>query len=292
MLYAVEHTTTYQYHELVSLCHNIAALSPRNTDYQTCKAFTISISPLPEILEEHSDFFGNKLYYFVIEQEHEKLTVTVRSQVERINLRDAKPKYPEDSWESVRDMLLNSTGEYMEVKQFSYPTEITATTPEVKNYAQQIFTPGKPLFEAVHELIKLIYSDFKFTPGFTTVSTPLSTVMKERKGVCQDFAHLAISCLHSMGLPARYVSGYLETLAPAGKEKLKGVDASHAWISVFIPGMGWIDFDPTNNQLATEQYITIGWGRDYFDIIPLKGVIMSSSSHELKVSVDVKRLEE
>jgi transglutaminase-like putative cysteine protease len=116
--------------------------------------------------------------------------------------------------------------------------------------------------------------------------------MKERKGVCQDFAHLAISCIHSMGLSARYVSGYLETLAPAGKEKLTGVDASHAWISVFIPGMGWMDFDPTNNQLANEQYITIGWGRDYFDIIPLKGVIMSSSSHELTVSVDVKRMEE
>jgi transglutaminase-like putative cysteine protease len=116
--------------------------------------------------------------------------------------------------------------------------------------------------------------------------------MKERKGVCQDFAHFAISCVHSMGLPARYVSGYLETLPPVGKEKLVGVDASHAWISVFIPGMGWVDFDPTNNQLANEQYITIGWGRDYFDIIPLKGVIMSSSSHELKVSVDVRRLQQ
>ena len=140
------------------------------------------------------------------------------------------------------------------------------------------------------DLVKRIYADFTFTPGFTTMSTPLSVVMKESKGVCQDFAHLAISCLHSMDLPARYVSGYLETLAPAGKEKLTGVDASHAWISVFIPGMGWIDFDPTNNQLANERYITIGWGRDYFDIIPLKGVIMSSSSHELTVAVDVKRI--
>jgi len=292
MLYSVEHTTKYQYHEQVSLCHNIAALAPRNTDKQTCRAFNIIISPLPEVLEEHVDFFGNKLYYFVIEQEHEELTVTVRSQVEKITLPDAQPSYSDQSWEMVRDILLTSTGEFIEEKQFIHPTEITAATPEIKNYAEQSFTTGKALFEAVYDLIKRIFTDFKFTPGFTTVSTPLSVLMKERKGVCQDFAHLAISCVHSMGLPARYVSGYLETLAPAGKEKLTGVDASHAWIAVFIPGMGWVDFDPTNNQLATEQYITIGWGRDYFDIIPLKGVIMSSSSHELTVSVDVKRMEE
>ena len=292
MLYSVEHTTKYQYHELVSLCHNIAALAPRNTEKQTCKAFNIIISPLPEVLEEHLDFFGNKLYYFVIEQEHEELTVTVRSQVEKITSQDVQPSCPGQSWETARDMLFGSTGEFIEEKQFIHSTEITAATPDIKKYAEKSFTPGKPLFEAIHDLIKHIYTDFKFTPGFTTVSTPLSVVMKERKGVCQDFAHLAISCVHSMGLPARYVSGYLETLAPAGKEKLIGVDASHAWISVFIPGMGWVDFDPTNNQLATEQYITIGWGRDYFDIIPLKGVIMSSSSHELTVSVDVKRMEE
>ncbi|MBK5272603.1 MAG: transglutaminase family protein [Bacteroidia bacterium] len=292
MLYAVEHTTTYQYHELVSLCHNIAALSPRNTATQTCKAFNILISPLPEILEEHTDFFGNKLYYFVIEQEHEKLTVTVKLQVEKSDTTNACKTAPVQSWESVRNLISSSRGAYMEEKQFTLPTEITTSTPEIKMYAEKIFTSGKPLFNAVYDLIKNIYTDFIFTPGFTTISTPLSVVMKEKKGVCQDFAHLAISCIHSMGLPTRYVSGYLETLAPVGKEKLIGVDASHAWISVFIPEMGWVDFDPTNNQLATEQYITIGWGRDYFDIIPLKGVIMSSSSHELKVSVDVRKLEE
>ncbi|MBL7738114.1 MAG: transglutaminase family protein [Chitinophagaceae bacterium] len=292
MLYSVEHTTRYQYHELVSLCHNIAALAPRNTDTQTCRAFNIIISPLPEVLEEHTDFFGNKLYYFVIEQEHEELTVTVRSQVEKKIIADTTPTYPSQSWESVRDMLLSSTGEYMEVRQFTHPTDITAGNDDIKNYARQSFTPGKPLFEAAHDLIRRIYIDFTFTSGFTTISTPLSVVMKERKGVCQDFAHLAISCIHSMGLPVRYVSGYLETVAPEGKEKLTGVDASHAWVSVFIPGNGWVDMDPTNDQLANEQYITIGWGRDYFDIIPLKGVIMSSNSHELKVSVDVKRLEE
>jgi transglutaminase-like putative cysteine protease len=226
-----------------------------------------------------------------VEQEHEELTVTVKSQVEKINSIAAESTHAKQSWETVRDKLIASAGEFMEEKQFTHPTEITATTDEIKNYAEPSFTEGRPLFEAIHDLITRIYIDYTFTPGFTTVSTPLSVVMKEKKGVCQDFAHLAISCIHSMGLPARYVSGYLETVAPEGKEKLIGVDASHAWISAFIPGMGWVDFDPTNNQLANDQYITIGWGRDYFDIIPLKGVIMSSSSHTLSVSVDVKRVE-
>ncbi len=292
MLYSVEHTTKYKYHEQVSLCHNIAALTPRNTNNQTCKAFNIIISPLPEILEEHTDFFGNRLFYFVIEQDHESLTVTVKSQVEKLHNQDVPVSYPSQSWENVKEMLVASNGEFMEEKQFTNPTKITAAAREIEMYAQQSFTPGRPLFETVHDLIKRIYKDFVFTPGFTTISTPLSVVMKERKGVCQDFAHLAISCMHSMGLPARYVSGYLETLAPVGKEKLTGVDASHAWLAVFIPGMGWVDFDPTNNQLANEQYITIGWGRDYFDIIPLKGIIMSSNPHELTVSVDVKRIGE
>jgi transglutaminase-like putative cysteine protease len=292
MLYSIEHTTKYTYHERVSLCHNITALTPRDTDNQKCKAFKMLISPLPEILEEHIDFFGNRLFYFVIEQEHEELTVTVKSQVEKINTPNSPVTYPVQSWESVKAMLDNSTGEFMEEKQFSNPTVITASGEEIRRYAEKSFKAGKPLFEAADDLVKRIHKEFSFTPGFSTISTPLAEVMKERKGVCQDFAHLAISCMHSMGLPARYVSGYLETLAPEGKEKLTGVDASHAWISVFIPGKGWVDFDPTNNQMANEQYITIGWGRDYFDIIPLKGVILSSNPHELDVSVDVKRYEE
>ena len=292
MLYSVEHTTKYKYHELVSLCHNIAVLTPRNTKSQICKSINIAISPLPEVLEEHIDFFGNRLFYFVVEQEHEALTVTVKSVVEKIINADVRKINPAQSWESVKAMFEMSSGEFLEEKQFTSSTDITAPDKEIIAYAEKSFTTGRSFFEAIHDLTKRIYIDFTFTPGFTTTSTPLSVVMKERKGVCQDFAHLAISCLHSKNLPARYVSGYLETLAPAGKEKLAGVDASHAWISVFIPGMGWIDFDPTNNQLANEQYITIGWGRDYFDIIPLKGVIMSSSPHELTVAVDVKRITE
>ena len=264
-------------------------LSPRDTDTQICRSSNIIISPLPEVLDSHIDFFGNKAIYFVVEQEHDTLSVTVNSIIEKMPLAVNVPD-SNIGWQAVRDMLQSSTGQFIEEKQFIAATEITAPTTAITHYAEESFTAGRSLFEAVHNLMQRIYIEFEFTPGFTTISTPLSTVMKERKGVCQDFAHLGISCLHAMGMPAKYISGYIETLAPAGKEKLTGVDASHAWFSVFIPGMGWVDFDPTNNKIPDEQYITVGWGRDYFDIVPLKGVIMSSSPHEMRVSVDVRRV--
>jgi transglutaminase-like putative cysteine protease len=277
------------YHEQVSLCHNIAMLSPRDTATQTCKSSNIIISPLPEVLDSHTDFFGNKAIYFVVEQEHDTLSVTVNSVIEKIPS-PVNAAINTISWQAVRDMLQASTGEYINEKQFIAVTDMTAPTTAISNYAAASFTPGQSLFKAVYHLMQRIYTEFKFTPGFTTISTPLSTVMEERKGVCQDFAHLGISCLHAMGLPAKYISGYIETLAPEGKVKLTGVDASHAWFSVFIPEMGWVDFDPTNNKIPDEQYITVGWGRDYFDVVPLKGVIMSSTSHEMSVSVDVRRM--
>lgn len=288
-MYSVTHTTTYLYHEQVSLCHNIAMLNPRDTATQICRSSNIVITPLPEVLDSHQDFFGNKAVYFVVEQEHDTLTVTVNSVIEKIPPQINTP-VNDISWESVRDMLQNSTGQLSNEKQFTVVTDMTAPTAAIAEFAAVSFTPNQPLFKAVYHLMQRIYTEFKFTPGFTTISTPLSTVMKERKGVCQDFAHLGIACIHAMGLPARYVSGYIETLAPEGKEKLTGVDASHAWFSVFIPEMGWVDFDPTNNKIPDEQYITVGWGRDYFDIVPLKGVIMSSSPHEMSVAVDVRRM--
>lgn len=289
MLYSITHTTSYRYNQQVSLCHNIATLCPRSTATQICKSSKIAISPLPEVMDSHTDFFGNKVYYFVVEQEHDKLTVTVNSIVEKVPLTEERI-IVNTSWELVRQLLNTSNGKFMDEKQFIAATDITMPTEAIKAYAMQSFSAGHSLYQSALDLIQRIYKDFKFTPGFTTISTPLSTVMKERKGVCQDFAHLGISCIHSIGLPVRYVSGYIETIAPPGKEKLTGVDASHAWLSVFIPEMGWIDFDPTNNKIPDEQYITVGWGRDYFDIVPLKGIIMSSSSHEMKVSVDVKRI--
>jgi transglutaminase-like putative cysteine protease len=271
LLYTIDHKTIYTYPEPVSVCHNILRLAPRDTERQVCKGVTVRIEPKPDSVQEYEDFFGNKVIYFSIEKEHRKLTVVVHSEIEKKDF-------------GVGEVLLE------DVSQYVFATPMTSFGPEVLAYARVSFVPGRPVMEAGMDLMRRIYTDFDFTPGFTTVATPLSVVMQERKGVCQDFAHLAIACIRSVGLPARYVSGYIETISPPGVEKLMGVDASHAWVSLYIPEVGWVDFDPTNNVLPGDQHITIGWGRDYADIAPMKGVILSSGSHGLSVLVDVRRL--
>jgi transglutaminase-like putative cysteine protease len=289
--YKVIHTTIYNYSEAVSFCYNIARLGPRDTDNQTSKGSIVNIFPQPDVLCEYEDFFGNKLIYFAIQHEHKSLKVTVTSEVTR-NEQDV---YQHDfnnsiSWETASEQLALRNNELLEVRQFIPETDVTKANAEITEYALQSFTPGKPMFDAVYNLMQRIHEDFIYKAGFTTIATPLAEVMKARKGVCQDFAHLAIACIRSVGLPARYVSGYIETISPQGTEKLVGVDASHAWFAVYIPGIGWVDFDPTNNQIPSTQHITIGWARDYFDIAPLKGVILSSGSHTLSVSVDMRRV--
>lgn len=291
MYHKIIHKTDYTYQEPVSLCHNIIRLIPRSTNQQFCKKSVVTIHPEPEVIIEYDDFYGNRLVYFTIEKEHKKLSVQVFSEIEkRIASNEHQPQFNKISWEEVCRLTHTLTPELLDVKQFIASTPMTTADDSIAAYASISFTQGRPLFEAAKNLMNRIYTDFKFESGFTTISTPLSEVMKERKGVCQDFAHLAIACLRSMGLPAKYVSGYIETIPAPGVEKLVGVDASHAWFSVYIPGSGWVDFDPTNNLMPADQHITIGWGRDYADITPLKGIIMSSGKHELKVSVDVRRL--
>ncbi len=291
MNYRIIHKTEYKYHEKVSLCHNIARLTPRSTDKQFCKKTTVKIEPEPDVLNEYEDFFGNKVVYFAIQKPHEKLTVTVTSDIQKNSPGIIEMKlYGNTPWEEVLKQIKEPKPDHFDARQYALESPMISPIPEISLYASQSFYPGRPIFEATQDLMQRIFRDFKFVSGFTTIATPLSTVIAERKGVCQDFAHLAIACVRSVGLPARYISGYIETIPPPGKEKLTGVDASHAWFSVFIPNVGWTDFDPTNNQLPGDQYITNGWGRDYSDITPLKGVILSSGDHELSVSVDVRRV--
>jgi transglutaminase-like putative cysteine protease len=274
MNFHITHKTVYTYFEPVSLCHNILRLVPRSTERQFCRDVVVRILPQPDTLREYEDFFGNKVVYFSIEKEHAQLTVHVHSVIEKAVKQEQPAGRPEPG----------------EVGQFVFATPMTAWDEEIADYARASFLPGRPVLAAASDLMRRIFTDFEFTPGVTTVSTPLAEVMRERKGVCQDFAHFAIACVRSAGWPARYVSGYIETISPAGAEKLIGVDASHAWFSVHIPNMGWVDFDPTNNLLPGDQHITIGWGRDYADVAPMKGIILSSGSHGLAVSVDVKRV--
>ena len=291
MHYKIIHNTRYTYFEPVSLCHNVARLIPRSTPWQTCKNVQVSIDPLPDIMNEYEDYFGNKVLYFAVQHEHKSLDVTISSEIMKLRTGSMEIGfYANMTREELRLQLAASRHEYAEVFQYIPETPFTAVDPEITAYALGSFTPGRSVFEATRELMERIHADFQFRPGFTTISTPLSELMRERKGVCQDFAHLGIACLRSMGLPGRYVSGYIETLPPDGKEKLMGVDASHAWFSLFVPGLGWIDFDPTNNQLPGEHHLVLGWGRDYSDINPLKGVIVSSGPHQLAVSVDVRRI--
>jgi transglutaminase-like putative cysteine protease len=191
-------------------------------------------------------------------------------------------------WEDVRDRFaLGQPPWWLEARQFGYPSPHVPIADELRNYAQPSFPAGRPWLVGVLQLTERIFKEFQYDPAATTVNTPVATVFKNRRGVCQDFAHLEIACLRSLGLPARYVSGYLLTAPPPGQPRLVGADASHAWLSAFCPEVGWIDFDPTNNQIPTTKHITLAWGRDYSDVCPIKGVLIGGGQHRMRVAVDV-----
>jgi transglutaminase-like putative cysteine protease len=292
MKYRVTHSTKYNYSENVSLCHNVAHLLPRTTPQQSCHISELKITPKPTVVNEWSDLFGNREASFSIQVPHRELVVTVISEVEVASngalLNGAFPI----AWEQAVEYLQSeATAESFEARQYVLESDFIEFSPEVEAYGRASFTPGRALLEAVEDLMHRIYRDFDYVPGFSTLATPLQEVIKHRKGVCQDFAHLAIACIRMQGLAARYVSGYLETLPPPGTARLVGADASHAWFSVYVPDQGWIDFDPTNASIPAEQHITAAWGRDYADVAPLKGVLFGGGKkHKLHVSVDVERL--
>ena len=292
MKYRVTHITKYHYSKNVSLCHNVAHLLPRTTPQQTCSISELKISPMPSNTSEWSDIFGNRQASFSIEKPHTELVVTATSEVEvktASSLIDAA--FP-ISWErAVEHLKTSSDPETIETRMYVLESEFIEFSDDIKNYSQKSFTPDRGLLEAVEDLMHRIFKEFKYDPGFSSIATPLEEVLEHRKGVCQDFAHLAIACLRMQGLAARYVSGYLETIPPKGKKRLVGADASHAWFSVFVPHLGWVDFDPTNAKIPDEQHITAAWGRDYADVAPLKGVIFGGGdNNKLEVSVDVERL--
>lgn len=292
MKYRVTHSTKYHYSKNVTLCHNVAHLLPRATPQQTCAISELKISPLPATVNEWADFFGNRQASFSIEKPHKELIVTAISEVEVLpgsSLLDAA--FP-ISWEQAVEYLQVAEDEdSIDARMYVLESEFIEFSDEIKNYGAKIFAPGRSLLEVVEELMHLIYKEFDYMPGFSSIATPLQEVLKHRKGVCQDFAHIAIACLRMHGIAARYVSGYLETIPPKGKERLVGADASHAWFSVYVPHQGWIDFDPTNAKIPDEQHITAAWGRDYADVAPLKGVIFGGGDkNKLEVSVDVERI--
>ncbi|UMB60252.1 transglutaminase family protein [Lutibacter sp. A80] len=293
MVFKIVHTTSYKYENGASFCHNLATLKPKNILGQNLLEYNLDISPAPNEISERVDFFGNTITRFSIQEYHEELKVTAKSKVYRSykgQLEGAELKNNKKiTVKEAKKILKGNHSDLISVKQFLLKSSlISSISDEITAYAKVSFTPKRSLYDASFELMQRIFTDFDFVSGFTDVATPLDEVMKEKKGVCQDFAQIAIACVRSMGLPARYVSGYIETLPPKGKEKLIGTDASHAWFSVFIPSFGWVDFDPTNNQIPKNQHIVVAHGRDYLDVPPLKGVTYSSGKNNMEVSVDIR----
>ena len=292
MRYRIVHKTEYFYGITVSQCHNLAHLRPRNLPAQQCLGHRLEIDPLPMDLAEHEDFFGNHVSYFSIQQPHQTLTVTATSEIQLDSGNNQLVLDKDIPWDEVRDKLAEPfTDITRENRQFVLDSPLATTSPELADYAAASFPPGRPLLEAVQDLMERVHHEFTYDPEFSTVTTPLAEVLTSRRGVCQDFAHLSVACLRSLGLAARYVSGYLETLPPPGQSKQPGADESHAWFSVYLPDAGWHDFDPTNNRVPLDQHITTAWGRDYADVTPVKGVIFGGNpDHRPQVSVDMERL--
>ena len=290
-LFEIQHTTVYDYRAPVTVSHHLMRLTPRALPRQRLLEHGIEVRPTPAATNLRMDYFGNDVTFATIEQTHRQLSITSRSRVA------VSPAFIPDSsetpaWESVRGMCrVDRTTSVLEASEFTFASPLIPVAPEFADFAASSFQPEKPILEAVTDLTALIHREFRFDPTATSISTPLAEVLEKRRGVCQDFAHLQIACLRALGLPARYVSGYLETVPPPGQTKLVGSDASHAWVSFFCPGIGWIDVDPTNNIFPSMQHITLGWGRDYSDVSPVRGVILGAGSHALKVAVDVVPLE-
>ncbi|TGD75641.1 transglutaminase family protein [Mangrovimicrobium sediminis] len=292
MKYRIRHRTRYEYQGLVSQCYSVTHLLPRNTFYQRCERASISVDPLPAQGADRTDYFGNHAYHFTVQFPHRYLEVVAESEVEIFAQRQSLALDFGATCAEVRSLLYNlEPEENIRAREFLLDSPKVVRSQTLADYASDCFVDDRPFFSCVRELTHKIYSEFTFDPRSTEVTTPLEEVLELRAGVCQDFAHLAIGCLRSLGYPARYVSGYLETLPPPGQTKLEGADASHAWFSVYSPTEGWADFDPTNNLMAMEQHITTAWGRDYSDITPLKGSVLGGGAgHALDVAVDVQRL--
>jgi transglutaminase-like putative cysteine protease len=290
--YRIRHTTSYAYSDVVTLAHNEARLSPRNGPWQVAHSARLVVDPTPAFMVRERDYFGNWVNLFVLQEPHRRFLVTAHSEV---TVRSPFLPDPESTlaWEDVRVMLDDSTDqEVFEAVEHRYDSPHVRWTQAIEEYAAVSFTPRRPILSAALDLCQRINRDFEYRPGVTNVATPVRTVFEQRRGVCQDFAHLMIACVRSHGLAARYVSGYLLTRSAPGEPRRIGADASHAWAAVYCPGYDFIDIDPTNNMLVTVEHPTLGWGRDFGDVSPLRGVVLGGGAHTVQVAVEVAPVDE
>jgi transglutaminase-like putative cysteine protease len=287
MKYEVSHTTEYAYGDSVAVAHHVARLKPRALAQQRCLAHTLEIAPAPAVTSVYDDYFGNAVTFFGVQGAHKSLVIRARSMVDV-----SGPPLPDPGETPPWEAATNRESLPFEAIEFLFDAADARFPLGVEGYARLSFPPQRRLLAGVIDLTTRINREFTFDPKATTVATPLVEVFASRRGVCQDFARLEIACLRAIGIPAKYVSGYLETDPPPGAPRLLGADASHAWLAVYCPGTGWIAVDPTNNLLPSDRHVTLAWGRDYSDVSPIRGVILGGGAHTLRVHVDVVRLSE
>jgi len=287
MIYTVSHRTTYRYADPVAISHHLLHLAPRGGAWQRCRDWALEIDPPPSVRRDDRDYFGNPVTFLTIQQSHRELVLHASSSVE---VRRPEPVDPgrTPAVREIRERLARAReNDALSALEFTFPSLYAPFEPALAAWAAPSFPPERPFLEAAAELSARIHREFRYDPRATTVATPVAEAFRLRRGVCQDFAHLAIACLRALGLPARYVSGYLRTRPRDGGTRLTGADASHAWLAVWIPELGWVDLDPTNDLLVGEEHVTVAWGRDYGDVAPVSGTLFGGGRHTVEVAVDV-----
>lgn len=287
MTHRIVHKTTYEYMDNAEACHNVVRLQPRDLPTQKCRQTQLRIDPAPDRVLEYVDYFGNHVHSFAVYEPHQQLSITAESYVTLIP-REMVPVGKTLPWNTVREVLRKDrAAEIVAAIEHRFNSPYIRASELLAEFAKPHFPKDRPIGEAALAITQAIHRDFKYDPKATTIDTSIHDVLARKRGVCQDFAHLLIGCLRSLGLACRYVSGYLRTDPQPGRPRLMGADASHAWVSVFCPASGWMDFDPTNGCRTSDRHITIGWGRDFHDLSPVKGVVLGGGKSSLQVAVDV-----
>ncbi|MEM9445503.1 MAG: transglutaminase family protein [Verrucomicrobiota bacterium] len=290
MRYRVDHHTHYSYSEPVVYSDHATHLIPRELSHQSVTSSQVTISPTPGFQENTFDYFGNSVTAFTLNEAHSELKIDLSHTID-INPQPDSLLSTSTAWNLVPSTLQNQPSEeHLHALNFCYPSAYVPYQECLREWGKKLFKNKLPIHELALLLTQKIYDEFTFDSTATTVSTPIEEVFESKRGVCQDFSHLMIACLRNYGLPARYVSGYLETDPPPGQEKVLGADASHAWVSVYCTNLGWIDFDPTNDCIAKDRYITLAWGRDYLDVSLIRGALTGGGNHTIKLAVDVTKI--
>lgn len=300
MIYDINHRTTFAYAANVDISQHLLHLEPRARQRQDVRRHALLVSPTPTLTQPSKDYFGNPTTYLTVEAPHETLTISSSAQVEIDESITPPAPAATMAWDRLNQMLASALDadlagrlfdkedhSALDIQQYVFESPFTGSR-AARAYAEPSFPPGRAVLEGAVDLMRRIFEDFTYEGGVTDIYTPVDHVLEEKRGVCQDFAHLQIACMRALRLPARYVSGYLLTHPPEGEEKLVGSDASHAWLSVWTPEFGWVDLDPTNNLMPHSEHITVAWGRDYGDVSPITGLVLGGGEQVVEVAVDVR----